>query len=383
MHGPSNTDRMPVLAHARVEGYDPATYSVYVTVPSMQEIYLPIKILINGPADATRVEQMPMPVMGTWGLVAFPYGTIESAIWLGSFYHSPVNAVTTSNPPTQQDSQIKYMSHASGSWSMLDYIGQYFYRAADGSNVIMNSNNTEPIAYIHSVNDEGVQTLQEFYDQDRNTAKPPPFYLSVNHPSGSSFTISPDGTITILEGNISEAQIDLTPDGTILIQGGIYSKASIQITPDGIITAQTGTTDDGANVGPTMTMDPQQGLVLVKGENNKSSIAMDANGQITASADSGNGVITMDSSGNITINSTPGNITIEAGVSVLISATDLVNVSGSFAVAIETDNDIALSTGAHPVESVNTMITIYNEHVHIYEEDGSAAFTSPPIPQMP
>jgi len=390
MEGPKNIDRLPLLAHARVEGYNAAVHSVYVTLPSVQEIYLPVRVLINGPADASRVEQLPLPVVGTWGLVAFPYGTIESAVWLGAFYHSPVNAITTSSPPTDQDSQTKYMSHASGSYSILDYIGQYFYRAPDGTNFLINSSNQEPITYTHGVNASGVQILQRFYDQNRNQDRPQPFWTSFNHPSGSSFTISPSGDITILEGNITRSQIDISSGGTVLVQGGLPNLASIQITPPGVITMQTGSTQDGDNIGPIVVLDPQAGLITIQGENNKSSILMDPTGVITATADGGNSSILMNNDSSITITAADGlgviNMAEDGSVNIKslativnIDAAIAVSIIGTVKIALSTVGDIGLTTTEHPLESINTMINIYNEHIHETPE-GS---TGPPIPQMP
>jgi hypothetical protein len=245
------------------------------------------------------------------------------------------------------------------------------------------------VTYTHAVDASGVQQLQQFYDQNRNFPEQSPFYVSLNHPSGSSLTIVPSGDITILEGNITQAQVNLANDGTVIVQGGIPNLASMEIDPDGVITLQTGTTDNEDNTGPTVVLDPQAETVTITGENNKSSIFMDGSGDInitaagaiTISSANGLGTISMAVDGSITITSLSTIVSIEAAVAASMAAPS-VSMSGAEASIIGLV-DIGLHTTAHPLESVNTIITTYNEHFHYYFEDGIRATTSIPIQQMP
>src|SRR5579864_1861050 len=127
MQGPEYRTFLGPLAYARVVNYDPANHGVFVEFPSAQGLAQSAKVLFNGPADQSRIEQLPLPIIGTWGVVAMPQGDLKSAIWLGSFYMSPENAVTTSNPTVPADSQTRYMSHASGAYQYLDFAGNFTY----------------------------------------------------------------------------------------------------------------------------------------------------------------------------------------------------------------------------------------------------------------
>lgn len=398
MEGPKNTNLLPILSQARVLGYDSLNHAVLVSLPSMQQISVPAKILYIGTSDATRIEQMPLPVIGTWGLVAFPYGLIESAIWLGSFYQTGVTAVNTSKNPTDGDGQQRYMSHASGSWSLLDYIGQYAMTFGDNTQFLVNASNQTPTTYRRVVDSEGVLTSVPYYQSDRNPSPPPPFWISLNHPgSGASWTISPSGEVTILGGGphgSTQALLDLAPDGTATLQGGEGVLASLVIQPNGITTIQTGgnpgAVGSGVQVGPTAVFDPQAGLITITGANSKSKITMDINGAVVVTAANGSSSITMDQSGNISVQAT-GNIDITSDEAISIEASSSVEIQAGAAVTVQSTgsmvtiealaSDIFLVTDMH-VDSINTMINTFNAHVHSGVTPGSSD-TQPPTTPMP
>ena len=73
MEGPRNVSRFPTISYARVIGYDPVNHGVFVDIPSQQAISVPARVLYNGPADASRIEQNPLPIIGTWGLIAVTF----------------------------------------------------------------------------------------------------------------------------------------------------------------------------------------------------------------------------------------------------------------------------------------------------------------------
>ena len=68
--------------------------------------------MYHGNADGIRVHQVPLPYIGSWGLVCFPYGDDRFPIWMGAYYPNVVNAITSSS--ALDDSQTDYYSHASG-----------------------------------------------------------------------------------------------------------------------------------------------------------------------------------------------------------------------------------------------------------------------------
>lgn len=332
MQGPRNNCQFPILSYARVVGYDTVGHGVFVSLPSLQTISFPAKVLMYGNADGTRVNQEALPVIGTMGLIAVPFGDTKSAIWLGSFYPTSTNAITTSNPPTDEDSQIQYYSHASGEYSILDYVGNYFQRMADGSQIRVNTDNTEPTTYRHLINDNSLLTLP-ITDLDRNPYPPGPFFISVNHPSGASFSITPSGFVTVQGGNPQLASMTISPSGDVHIQTGAGS----------------------GQTGPTADFNGQTGVVTIVGQN-------------------GHSTLTMDSTGNIVVQSGGGNVTIQAA--------DNITVQASGAINIEADGgDIFLATLTHPAgESIDTIIAHYNTHVHSGVTSGPDNSGVPTIP---
>ena len=246
MEQPSGVTRFPLLSYGRVYGYDVPNHAVLISLSSMQTISVSAKVLVNGPADSSRIEQNPLPVIGTIGLVAFPFGDTRGAIWLGSIIQSYVNAATSSNPPTDEDSQIKYMSHASGAFSYLDYGGNFFYHSADGSSVAINSDGNEPVTYRHNVNGSGQQVLQAVGDSFRNPDPPGPFTIQVKQAgTGAAITIDSSGNIVATQAN-GTSTLTLDSSGNYTFEGGqdaLYTVtatniiletagASVIITPD-------------------------------------------------------------------------------------------------------------------------------------------------------
>jgi hypothetical protein len=385
MEGPKNTNLFPILSQARVVGYDTQHHAVYVSLPSMQSISTPVKILFHGTSDASRIEQQPLPIVGTWGLVAFPYGLVEGAIWLGSFYQTGVTAVNASNHATNEDGQMKYMSHASGSWYLLDYLGQYAMTFGDNTQILINSDNNTPTTHRQVIDPEKGYSAIEYFQSDRNPNPSPPFWISLNHPgSGASATISPSGDVLILGGGplgTTQAAFNLINDGTAIMRGGNGVQASWTIQPNGITTLQTGTNPgavgSGIQTGPTAQFDPQQGLITITGANGKASavinkdgdvlitaadgnsnIHMDKDGAVIATAANGHSQINMDKNGNITIKTDNGQINIESDA-----------------------GNIFLNTQTH-TDSVDTIINTFNSHVHSGVQSGSNN-SGPPTSVLP
>ena len=321
MDFPKLTSYQALIQPAMVTGYDSVNHGVYVSLPSSQQIGVPAKVLINGPCDSSRVEQNPLPIMGTWGLVVVLGGDTKSAVWLGSFAQSSVNAFTYSNPPTDEDGQTKYMSHASGAFEILDYFGNYFYESPDGTKFALNKTGTGPTIYRNSVDESGnqvaIQVPNTMVDY-RNPNPPSPFYVVLDHPSGSSLSITPSGLVTIEAGNPAQPSITMTPSGVITIQTG---------------------SSQSAGAGPKIILDPTAGTVQILGQK-------------------GNGQINMDSAGNITI----------------ISAAQI---------NIEADGgDIFLNTATH-LESVDTIVNTFNGHTHSGVQTGSGNTGTPNPPLLP
>lgn len=345
MEGFRNSNSLPSIAIAQVGAYDVINHAVYVTLISGQQISESIRVLYNGNADALRINQEPLPLIGTWGLIAIPNGDIRAALWIGAFYPSAQNAITTSVPPTDEDTQTKYYSHWSGAYWLIDPEGQSYFWSPDGTNFLINSNNNAPILYRHIINSNNQQQTIEFSNSSRNPTPPNPYYVTLNHPS--------------------EAYASISPIGVVTIQGGKPQLASMTINASGVVTIQTGTNGgSGVQVGPTAVLDPQQGLITITGANSYSSISMNVSGQVVVTSANGNGVIQMDQNGNIiatanqkfTINATNNDVEINA-----------------------TNGDIVFHTDLNLL-SIDQLVNIFNAHVHSGVSTGTSDTGVPTTP---
>lgn len=357
MEGGQTTTSLPPLAFGRVESYDPVNHQLIVRMPSMQEIGVSVKMLQIGAADACRVQQEPLPIAGTWGLVAFPSGDSRAAIWLGAIFQSAVDALTTSDPPTNQDTQIKYMSHFSGAYSILDQAGNYYWRSPEGTEVTINVDNAPPVVRRHVLT-AGIGTpgtsapigtqqrvLVPFTDAQRvNPVPADPYYVSVRHPTGSSITITPLGEVLITSPNPQDI-----PNGTL--------QSSQTFTPSGVISLQTGGLQDTPSSGPVLELNPLSsgeiapqttppGGAQIIGQDGMSDIFLDKDGNILISSNGSTTTVQLTSSGDITITGTTavqiaangdittqsvtGSITLQTALSsIVVDASGAISITGA------------------------------------------------------
>lgn len=182
---------IPWITKAQVVSAVPPD-SVNVLLPSGQMPGFPVKVMMNGPADALRVNQQPLPTPGTWGLVVFPAANQRNGVWLGSFYAQSVNAFTVPD-----DAHMKYISHWSGHYETLDKDGNSVTYHPDGTYVIVGSMNALPPTYRQTVAPDQTQQSTEFTPADRVSSKPSPYYITVAHASGASLEITPAGQINV------------------------------------------------------------------------------------------------------------------------------------------------------------------------------------------
>lgn len=146
-------------------------------------------------ADALRVRQKPLPGLGTWGIVVFPYGDIRNGVWLGSYEPSLQDARTATGDAT--DPFIDYTAHFSGDWDLLDGKGNYAHQWADGSSLVVAATSGLPKPVRHIVDADNKQQTVEFTRADRIPDPPAPFVLSYVGASGTKLTIAADGSATL------------------------------------------------------------------------------------------------------------------------------------------------------------------------------------------
>jgi len=206
----------PQLTKAQVYSVDPNKRLLYVLLPSSQGLGIPVEMGYEGPADALRLRQTPMPTKGTWGLVAFPHGDSRNGVWLRSIYTSKENAVLPG------DANADYDSHWSGAWSLMTGDGQVYKSFPDGTFITLADETTLPALTRNTVDQTQTQQAVPYPQTDRLASAPPARPLHVHHSSGTDLLVDKTGntTITIAAG----ASVSVSCGGTTVTispQGGI------------------------------------------------------------------------------------------------------------------------------------------------------------------
>lgn len=153
-------------------------------------------------ANAISVRQKPLPQIGTWGLIAFPYDDLRNGTWICAYYPSMMDALTTSLASgfAATDPFIDMDAHFSGDLSYKDGLGNVFRQWIDGSTFVAGSGSGTPTLYRHTVDGGNNQTVQPFTYAQRVSGNPQsgtPFYFNYVHKSGTSFSVDPSGNFTV------------------------------------------------------------------------------------------------------------------------------------------------------------------------------------------
>ena len=163
-----------------------------------QMLSAPVQVLYEY-ADALRVKQKPLPQVGTWGLVVFPYGDIRNGLWLGAYLPSAMDALTGTQASGQAatDPFIDYEAHFSGDWRLLDGLGNLSKQFADGSFIIGASGTTLPTVYRHTVDANNAQETLAYTRGDRIPAPPSPFNFIFQHATGTKLEVNSSGAVSV------------------------------------------------------------------------------------------------------------------------------------------------------------------------------------------
>lgn len=187
----------PVVAV--VTGHDPSNDALIVGFPALQMPGLSIRRIYDGSADSLRISKKPLPVRGTHGIVLFPHGDFRNAVWLGAVQQNLADAI----PSDANDPFMRYESHFSGHWELLDQYGNSTISFADGSSFAANaSGGTVPTIYRHVVDQSQVQQRVALTAAERNPSPPAPFaFVFSQAASGSnggvSFSTDASGNTTL------------------------------------------------------------------------------------------------------------------------------------------------------------------------------------------
>lgn len=216
---------MPLISVGIVTAHAPPLHAVNVTLrTSGQALGWPVRMLTHNSADGLRINQKPLPGIGTWGVIGFPHGDERNAVWMGSFHPSALDAITTQNDAL--DPFIDYESHFSGFWKMLDGAGNFSMQFPDGSAMIVGAGTDLPELFRHTVDASGAQVQIPFTHAERVPNKPTPFNFQLTTAKGTVFGVDPDGNVTVTGA---------TGAGCTLSFGG----ASLNISSTGVVTLNT------------------------------------------------------------------------------------------------------------------------------------------------
>lgn len=245
---------MPLIVRGMIASQDPPNGTVGVMLATGQLVNA--FILYPGANDALRIHQHPLPQRGTYGIVAFPNGDFRNAIWLGAFFPSQQDAITTGPENAGQSanpnaSQIDYHAAYSGYWRYHDAVGTTAHQWPDSSSVVVGNNGVLPTVFRHIVDGDQNRVQTAFTMADR-VANPPaqPFPFTFNHKSGTSIVVDVSGNVTITNGpngnivlNSPNNNISLAASGNITISAsgnvGINAQGTMSLAATGNLSATT------------------------------------------------------------------------------------------------------------------------------------------------
>lgn len=208
-------DSGPLITDAWVTGYDAINHRVYVILHDGQQLPVPVRVLMNGPADLYAVNQVEMPKPGTKVAVAFINHDLRNGILLGSFFATGANTITSDS--TQPF--LNFFAHWTGNFEYMDQIGQTVNWYPDGTYIqVAQDVSALPTLYQNTLDSEGNQQRVAVTPASRvATAPSPGFKIFINHSSGTTVTIDNTGNVIIgLKGGAT-FQLDNASDSLALV----------------------------------------------------------------------------------------------------------------------------------------------------------------------
>ncbi len=206
---PSSAIHFPGLYVARVLDVSPTDHAVQVILPAMA---IAGNITTNAQPDGTMrprglkakvlehragpyIGDLDLPRIGDWGVVAFPHGSDQLAVWLGSLYQD-FNNLATANP----EEQISH--HDSGVYWRVAKDGTLELSHPSGTYVRMGSGTTL-----------AQRTRQEQQGDGRRSVNysiptKPAITLHIKHSSGTLFSVDETGNVTVVGKGTKAETID-------------------------------------------------------------------------------------------------------------------------------------------------------------------------------
>lgn len=229
---------VPLIGLGQVVAHDPLTGGVYVIMRSSGQVPgLPVKIGYEGEADGLRINQHPLPGLGTWGVIAFPNGDVRNGIWIRSHYASQVNAITSQ----AGEPYTKYYAHQSGYWEHLDVAGNQTKVYPDGTSISISETGAIPTTYRNIVDTGEVQKQQEFTQSQRVPNPPPPKIINIITATGVNINVDANGSILVDTTKAKNGNVTLNVKGNanITVDGNVTAtvQGDVSATVDGTLNA--------------------------------------------------------------------------------------------------------------------------------------------------
>jgi len=238
----------PRISRAVVISQDTSVWGVKVMLLSGQSPPFTFQVLRSGCSDAYRINQDPLPVVGTWGVVASVNADERMGYWLGATDANYITAVQNINDP-----YLKFESHYSGYVDYLDSQSIGFKQYADGTYLLCSNSTTPPSLTRTIVNQDQTLSSVSLDLADRITSIPSPRYFIFNHASGTDFTVDPSGSVSLqiasngtLDALCGGSSINIDATGNTTITGASnasfsanFNGAVISISSTGIVSITT------------------------------------------------------------------------------------------------------------------------------------------------
>lgn len=239
---------IPHISRAMVYSHDTRLWGVRVMLLSGQIPPFTFQVVRPGYSDGYRIKQTPLPVIGTWGVVALVNGDSRAGYWIGSVDTNYITAVQDIG-----DSSVDFYSHISGYVSYLDKTGTHYTQFSDGTYVLNSSSVTPPSLTRNVVNADQSVSVATLNLSDRIQTVPSPRYCTLSHATGTEIQINPSGGVSVdvasggtLTGTCGGTSLEIDSSGNTTVTGASGSEmtlsfngATIQITSTGIVNIQT------------------------------------------------------------------------------------------------------------------------------------------------
>lgn len=220
--------RMGFVYLGQVTAVSPADHSVTVLLNAAGAMGSPsgegCKARVLSPRASQRVGIIDLPRIGDWGVVAFPGGNPQLAVWLGSLYADLTNICT-------EDAETHLTQYEGGTWYRVKANGTVEFSHPSGTYVRIGSGTALDQRQKHQR--QGT-TRQKVTYSDLPTAADPT--LHVEHSSGTKITIAPSGAVTI----DSVSTLDVTTQGAVNVQAGgnatVHADGNLSADADGSVT---------------------------------------------------------------------------------------------------------------------------------------------------